>query len=130
MTAQAQAKFANVDIDIKTTSDPALFVQAISRFLLATHTGKDGRKHWVRFSFTDPRSPAHAIRRFARVLAKLPKPVQRVWKDAASREFDIGIEAGNDPKPGEWVLDEKVIGEIHRLNGQVRITIYRPRSEC
>lgn len=125
--ARIPAEFLNVDVDLRSRTHLSGLIEALSLSLVVTHVGRDGRNHWVRLCFVNPKDPSRAIRRFARLFAKLPKALQRAWHDAVSREFDIGIQAGDKPQATEWVLDADAIKEAGRLGARVRITVYSPR---
>src|SRR5262245_30057033 len=48
-----------------------------------------------------------------------------VWAQA-SKEIDIGIQAGFERRSGEWVLDPKVVQAAAELGVHVRFTVYSP----
>jgi hypothetical protein len=119
------AEFLNVDFDIKSKTDPAILVEAWGTRVMAD-SHRLGRRYWLRlFLFPQPKSPNDAIRRFAKLVRGLSPQARTVWT-AASKEIDIGIQAGFDRRSGEWVLDPKVVQAAADLGAHVRFTVYSP----
>jgi hypothetical protein len=48
-----------------------------------------------------------------------------VWAQA-SKEIDIGIQAGFERRSGEWVLDPKVVQAAADMGAHVRVTVDSP----
>jgi hypothetical protein len=125
--ARIQTKFLNVDIDLKSVTDPDPFVQALGSKVLSQRIGKVGRAHWVRLMLVrQPTSPTDVILRFAKLVAKLSSKDRAIWLNAITREFDIGIQGGFEPTSAEWVLERNVVEAVARLGARVRITVYSP----
>jgi hypothetical protein len=90
------------------------------------HAGKRGRRHWLRLTLArQPNSPADAIRSFAKLVQRLPRPAAMIWARAA-KEFDIGIQAGFGRRSAEWVLEPEIIRTVVDLGAHLRLTIYSP----
>src|SRR5262245_12572196 len=94
------AKFLNVDLDIKSKLDHAVLVKAWRKTCvlqsLPMDTDKAGHRHWLRGMLpVGPRNPTDAIRRYAKLVRGLPEEARIVW-DRASKELDIGVQAGFD----------------------------------
>jgi hypothetical protein len=120
------AEFLNVDFDIKSKTDPAMLVEAWGARVIGIHTARLGRRYWLRLSLSpQPKSPNDAIRRFAKLVRGLSSQARTVWT-AASKEIDIGIQAGFERRSGEWVLDPRVVQAAADLGAHVRITVYSP----
>src|SRR5262249_49352125 len=97
---------------------------------LSQRIGKVGRAHWVRLILArQPSTPAHAILRFTKLVAKLSSRIRAIWVNAVSKEFDIGIQAGFEPSSAEWILKTNVVDALARLGTHVRITVYPPNSK-
>lgn len=121
------AEFLNIDLDIKSNSDPAVIAKAWENRVVPMHTDKLGRQHWLRLSLgLQPKSPTDAIRRFAKLVRELPPPGRSAWAKASSKEFDIGIQAGFERGSGEWVLEPEVVRTIADLGARIRVTVYSP----
>ena len=99
-------EFLNVDLVLKSRADPAAVVRAWDTRVLG-QVNKSGGRYWLRVNLTvQPKSPGEAIRRFARLIDALPMPARTIWSQA-SKEIDIGIQAGFERGSGEWVLEPK-----------------------
>ena len=59
-------------------------------------------------------TPTEAIRRFAKLINARPSSARRTWT-AASKEMDIGIQAGFERSSGEWVLDARTVKTLADL---------------
>jgi hypothetical protein len=120
------SEFLNVDLDIKSPTDPAPLKHAFGKRVHVMHADKVGRKHWLRLMlWPQPETPDEAIRRFSKLVARLGPRARVVWK-RATKEFDIGIQGGFEPRSAEWVLDHKTMAMAGRLGANLRITVYSP----
>lgn len=117
-------RFVAVDVDITSLSSPASLVSALEPAIRAGHIGKVGRRHWVHLYVSGSAStPSAAIRRYARAFDRLRGPAQRLFA-RATKEFDIGFEAGEGTRANEYVLSRSDIAIVARLGATVRITVY------
>lgn len=122
-----RAEFVNVDLDIKSFSDLSVIVTAWDNRVIPNYLDNSSRQHWLRVMLTsDPKSPADAIRRFAKLVRGLPKRARTTWAQATSKEFDIGIQAGYEARAGEWVLEADDLQAVADMGGSVRFTVYSP----
>ena len=123
-----RGEFLNVDLDFKSRIDPAALLNAWNGRTLASKVQGVRGKHWFRFMLTrQPKSPAEAIRRFAKLIEDLPSPARRIWLHA-QKEIDIGIQAGFERRPTELVLDANVVRALAQIGVPLRITVYSPLS--
>jgi hypothetical protein len=77
-----------------------------------------------------PRTADEAIRAFVRMVEALPPFARRCWREASSRTFDIGIQAGLSPSPFEDVrLQPKTLQAVSRVVGTILVTVYAPSKE-
>jgi hypothetical protein len=121
------AEFINVDLDLKSNSDPKPLLEAWGNRVIPIHVDKDGRRHWVRLTLTrQPKNPEEAIQRFCKLVDGLSNTGRAVWDKAATKEFDIGIQAGFDSRTPEWVLESEVIEAIAGVGARLRLTVYSP----
>ena len=118
-----KTQFANVDLDLRLRGDLSPVVAALGKRVLVIHEHKARGRHWVRLILIQPRSPEHAIRRLAALLAGLPPSARRSLKEA-KKEFDIGIEGGHEPASAEWVLSTEVMAAVAALGARLRFTVY------
>jgi hypothetical protein len=117
-------EFLNVDLDIKARTDPSALISAWERPLGLPVRPIPGRR-WLRYGTLSPKSPADGIRRYARLVRALPPKARAVWA-AASKELDIGVQAGFDRRAAEWVLEPAVVKLVAEIGARVRLTVYSP----
>jgi hypothetical protein len=119
------SEFLNVDLDIRSKVDPGILAEAWDNEVVV-HVDKWGRRHWLRMWLThQPRSPREAILRFAKLVRGLPTRGRIIWTQA-SKELDIGIQAGFEHRSGEWVLEPDVVQTVADLGVRMRLTVYSP----
>jgi hypothetical protein len=120
------AEFLNVDLEIKSPVDPGPLVQAWDNQVFQLYADRLGRRHWLRLTLAaQPKSAGEAIRGFAKLVGRLPRPGATIWARAA-KEFDIGVQAGFERRAGEWVLQPQVIQIVANLGAHLRLTVYSP----
>ena len=121
------AEFLNVDLDLKSAADPGLLLEVWGNRVVPLHIDRIGRRHWLRLSLSgQPTSPGQAILRFCDLVRALPGDARALWQKAASREFDIGVQAGFESRAAEWVLEPKVLKAVAEVRGRLRVTVYSP----
>jgi hypothetical protein len=119
-----------VDLDIRSRRSLAPLVEA---WPWAQTPGlDDGRvPRWIVVNpRLDPRNADAAIRHLVALVDALPKAARVCWKDASSRTFDIGIQAGLEPRSFEEVkLREDTLKDVARLSARILVAIYAPYEE-
>ncbi len=124
--AEVITTFVNVDLDIKSPTDLKDLTAAFARKTTAIHSGRSGRRHWVRLELLrQPRTPDEGIKRFADLALSLRGTAREAW-DNGTKEFDIGIEAGSEPNPAEWVIGSRTLQAAASVGAELRITVYSP----
>lgn len=137
--AEESTRFLNVDLDIfsRVPLDP--IATAFGEKTVVLHVGKWGRRYSAHFELADsgyvpPTASAativkqadRLIRRFVGLVERLPLPARRLWNQAHSREFNIGIEAAARSPLFEQRLEPGTIDAVARVNGRIVITVYAP----
>ena len=64
----------------------------------------------------------HAVR----LVKRLPRPARKLWNQAESREFNIGIEAAVRSTDFELRLETKTVEAVASVHGRIVITVYAP----
>lgn len=117
--------FLSVDLDVRSAQSLASLAGALGAAVIPLHTGRRGRRHWLRLALArDPADPSTAILRFCRLVARLPGPARKVWDAAGIREFDIGLQAGNRLPAAEWVVTARALREAAGVGACIRLTVY------
>ena len=122
-------EFLNVDLDVRSrrSLSPLLKAWPDAQTPGRTGTGAPRRIHTSGVSYKK------AADRLARELIKsvdqLPADASQCWKEASSRCFDIGVQAGLSPYNFEEVrLSDEVIRDMARLRITLLVTIYAPNN--
>ena len=117
--------FLNVDLDISSTQDLASLAEALRPRLIALHVGHVRRRYWARFELrTQPKNPDVAIRRFVSAIEQLPVRQRACWKRATTRDFNIGIQAAEEPPHSEFSVEPATVMMVGRIEARIVITIY------
>jgi hypothetical protein len=128
MSSEVVARFVDVDLDIKSAMDLTELTAAFARRAVAIHSGRFGRRYWVRFELLrHPRNPDDGIKRFIDLASSLRGTAGEAW-DKATKEFDIGIEggSGSERDPAVWVIRPQTLRAAARVDVQLRLTVYAP----
>jgi len=120
------SEFLSVDLNLKSAADPAALVEAFGRRVLVQNLPQDRQRYWMVLILAEESpSPAAAISSFSKLVAGLPKNAREIWTQA-TKEFDIGVQAGLNLRSAEWVLGPEVVKAIAHMGAQVRFTVYSP----
>ena len=126
--------FLNVDLDIRSKSDLQPLVDAIGKEVFVLHVGRFKRTYHARLELsgshlprdTHSQRPERFIFQFCKLISKLPPDARKLWDDARTREFDIGIESGKPHKFYWFDLSPKALQAALQVNAQIAVTIYGP----
>jgi hypothetical protein len=121
----AKTAFLNVDLDISSREDLTSLAEAFRPRLIVLHVGRVRQRYWARFELrTQPRTPDAAIRRLVSAVEGLPVRQQACWKRAATRDFNIGIQAADAPRHTAFVVDPATVVMAGRVGARIVITVY------
>jgi hypothetical protein len=121
----AKTAFLNVDLDVSSREDLTSLAEAFRPRLIALHVGRVGRRYWARFELrTQPRSPDAAIRRLVSAVEGLPVRQRARWKRAVTRDFNIGIQAADEPRHTAFVVAPATVVMAGRVGARIVITVY------
>jgi hypothetical protein len=120
-----QTRFLNVDLDISSRQDLSSLAEALHPRLITLHVGRIRRKHWARFELRrQPNNPDVAIRRLVTTIEQLSGRHLACWKRATTRDFNIGIQAANQPAHREFPLNPATVVMAGRIGARIVITVY------
>ena len=122
-------RFLNVDLDISSQEDLAFLAAALSPRLIVLHVGRIRKKYWARFELRrQPRNPDVAIRRLVAAVESLSSRQRTCWERATTRDFNIGIQAAEEPRHSEFALDPATVLSAGRVGARIVITVYGAAS--
>ncbi len=117
--------FLNVDLDVSSQEDLASLAEAFRPRLFALYVGRCRRRYCARFELgTQPKNPDVAIRRFVAAIEGLPVRQRARWKRAATRDFNVGIQAGEEPHHSEFAIAPATVLMAGRVGARIVITVY------
>src|SRR5689334_5114615 len=129
-TLTRSTEFQAVDLDVRSRKSLAPLLTAWPWVQTPGRTGSAAPRWLLVTLRSQPRTADEAIRAFVEMVEALPPSAKRCWRQATSRTFDIGIQAGLSPASVENVrLQAKTIQAVGRVRGSLLVTIYAPSEE-
>src|SRR5262245_58941850 len=102
-TLTRSTEFQAVDLDVRSRKSLALLLTAWPWVQTPGRTGSAAPR-WLLVTLRKPKRTAdEAIRALVNMVESLPPSAKGCWRDASSRTFDIGIQAGLSPSSFEDV---------------------------
>lgn len=125
--ARSETRFLNVDLDLwsRTSLDPLL--AAFGERVIVLRAGRDGRRFRAHLELaSEGNSPDLVLRRFVRLVERLPKPARAMWNRASIREFNVGVQAGEGPHSFDFKLEQATVRAVAGISARIGMTIYGP----
>jgi hypothetical protein len=119
--------YLNVDAEVFAKDSLDVLVAAFKDRIHVNHVGREAGRFSAHFSLGSHRhsaSPNLAIRQYVRLIERLPKPARRVWSQAQSRAFNIGIQGGTRPRSKEVHIDASTVAVAARVGAAILVTVY------
>jgi hypothetical protein len=117
--------FLNVDLDISSREDLGPLAEALSPSLFVLHVGRIRRRYRARLELrTQPGTPDIAIRRLVSAIERLPVRQRAYWKRATTREFNIGIQAAEEPPQVEFPVHPATVMRVGKIGARIVVTVY------
>ena len=130
MKAKTGTRFLNVDLDVVADRPLDEIAKAFGERVLVLHCGRWGPKYSVDVEMADSgyrNNPLTLVRRLVALVNDLPPAAKRLWEQARSREFNIGIEAASRSSLYELRLPPEILKEVIGVNGTILISVYAPQ---
>jgi hypothetical protein len=122
-----ETHFLNVDLDIYSKSDLQPLVDAFGKAVSVLFAGRIRRTYKAVLEVTKYQRDADAtIRLFCELIRALPRPAKRLWNDAKTRDFSIGIEAADQPNSRDFPLSADAVKQAAEVGARIVITVYAP----
>lgn len=123
--AYRKTSFLNVDLDISSREDLGPVAEALRPKLIVLHVGRVRTMYRARFELrAQPRTPDVAIRRLVSAIEHLPARQRAGWKRATTRDFNIGIQAAEEPRHAEFPVDQATVRMVGKIGARIVITVY------
>lgn len=93
------AQFLNVDLDVYSRYDLQPLVNGFGKKVIDLYVGRERRGYSTHLELAGLQKPSadSAILAFCTLIRGLPKKERELWNGAKSREFSVGVEAGQQP---------------------------------
>jgi len=118
-------RFLNVDLDLWSSSPLDPLVNAFGRNVLVLYAGKEGRRYGAHLELAIPVPDVdRVIRRFVRLVERLPPNARTLWNRARIREFNIGVQAAATPLRYDLQLASETVLAIARVHARLGVTVY------
>jgi hypothetical protein len=89
------------------------------------HAGKDGREHRAHLELaSESDNPDLVLRRFVRLVERLPRSARGHWNRARVREFNIGIQSAAKPHSFELHLKDATVRAVAGVNARIGMTVH------
>ena len=129
-----KTQFLNVDLDIVSKSDLKPLIDAMGDRIIVLYVGRVKRHYEAHLELAGsplpqaghPKSPESLVLGFCKVIRRLPPDAKKLWDDARTRSFDIGIEARGPYRYYWFALTQKAIRAALEVNAQIAVTVYGP----
>lgn len=121
--------YANVDLDIYARVPLDGLVQALGDEVFVMYVGGERRKYEAHLELAASHMAMSAddtIAGLIRLIRRLPRAYRKIWDSAQRREFNLGIEAGLEPRSFELRLQQATLKTIADVRGVLVITVYAP----
>lgn len=106
-------------------------VEGFGDSVLVLHEGRAGSRYIASFELSNSwqLSADQEIRRLVALVRSLPTSARRLWTEAQSRVFDIGMQAGLTPHSHALILSQDTIEGVASVHGRITITTYAPNGQ-
>lgn len=119
--------FLNVDLDLYSRSNLQPLVTAMGHSVIVLHAGRDGRRWCAHLELARvARTADSAIRSFSSLIRRLPSAAGKLWGSATVRDFNIGVQAGMQPRSYEIALARETVETASALKARIVVTVYAP----
>jgi hypothetical protein len=128
-TTRDPTQFLNVDLEVRSLSPLGGMVQALGDDAFVLHVGRVGRQYAAYLELAGSSMSMSAdltIRRLVRLVEALPSRHRQAWNGAVRRDFNIGIEAGLEPRSFALRLRPDTVESVVRVGGAIVVTVYAP----
>src|SRR5450631_1208639 len=125
MDHDSGTQFRNVDLEVSSASDLGWLVEELGEDVTKLYCGPAQGHFLATFEanhvFGDPNA---LIGFFCGLIEALPGDRQRDWREAFLKIFNVGYDAGYEPRAYQSDLRPDTVEAIARIGASVRITIY------
>jgi|GEM_PF-905238 len=123
-----QTHFRNVDLEICSSSDLQPLVDAFGKKVFVLHVGRFRRSYEAFLEVSKRTKDVDGtIRAFCELIRALPRPAKKLWNEAKARDFNVGIQACDQPSSAAFLLSADTLQQAAKLGARIVITVYSPQ---
>lgn len=122
------AQFLNVDLDVYSRCDLQPLVNSFGKKVIALYVGHEKRGYAAHLELAGLQKPSadSTIRAFCTLIRALHKTERELWNGAKSREFCVGVEAGQQPFASDFRIEAQTVKAVAELGAVIVLTVYGP----
>jgi len=125
MKRDSETQFRNVDLEVSSASDLGWLVEELGEDVTKLYCGPAQGHFLATFEANHVvGDPDELIGFFCGLIEALPGDRQRAWGQAFLKIFNIGYDAGYEPRAYQSDLRPDTVAAIAGVGASVRITIY------
>src|SRR5437868_4051787 len=111
------AQFLNVDLDVYSRSDLQPLVNSFGKKVIALYVGHERRMYSAHLELAAVQKPSadSTIRAFCTLVRALRKTERELWNGAKTREFSIGVQAGQQPFACDFRIEAETVKAVAEL---------------
>lgn len=119
------SQFLNVDLDVYSRSDLQVLVNGFGKKVIALYVGREKRRYSAHLELAgSTRSADSTIRAFCTLIRALPKTERGLWNGAKTREFSVGVQAGQQPFACDFRIEAQTVKSVAELGAVIVLTVY------
>ena len=118
--------YLNTDLVIDSQEDlQALLDELDDKVIILFHGPFSGTHRAVmELSYDSTAGPEEAVNGFCALIENLSPSAKKVWDTSDKRVMDIGIEAGESPRPFALEMSSSALRRVAALDGSLMISVY------
>jgi len=129
MTEQERTELRNVDLELVSESPLEPLVEALGDHVDVLHVGDWDENYHARLEVSGSGYQDEAsqlIDRFVSLVEGLPEASRKLWDNAITKEFDIGIQAAIASPAFGCSVGPATLEGVSRVKGTIAVTVYAP----
>ncbi len=117
--------YINTDLEIESVEDFSPIVESFADDVVVLYHGTVLQKFRVSFESVDVAANANVtVNNFCKLIEALPISARKIWDRSLTKIFDIGYQAGVEPRSYSSEIQPDTIERLAALSAGIRVTIY------
>jgi hypothetical protein len=118
-------EYLNVDLDVIASYDLQPLATAFGKKVSILYVGPYRRRYLASLEVSGvTRSAEKTVARFVSLVRALNPAARRLWKEATTRELDIGIQAGAEVGPFRLTIGRAALRAAADIDARLVVTVY------